>query len=54
MEESIEAFKREVIQILKDSNEDIDLFLPLITRDSIMYAINNNYSPQIYVGGLLF
>ena len=54
MEEAINSFKLKVIEILEKNKEDINAWESSLTKESIIFAINNNFSPEIYVGGLLF
>lgn len=54
MAEIISSFKLEVFKILEKMNENIEIWKSSITDDSIIFAINNNFSPDVYVGGLLF
>lgn len=54
MEEAVIVFKDKVIEILIKTVEHLEILLQYITDDSIVFAINNNFSPDYYVGGLLF
>lgn len=54
MKNNVKKYKKEVYKILKSKNEDIEKLSTFITDESIIFAINNKFSPQVYVGGLLF
>ena len=54
MEEAINLFKLKVIEILEKNNENISEWESSLTNESIIFAINNKFSPETYVGGLLF